>query len=54
MIPESILEILFFIVMILLGYQAIVDLRETHELKDRLNELEVRVEALEKKFYYEN
>ena len=42
------------IVFLILGYQAILDIMTTKELRDRLEMLEARVEGLEKKFYYEN
>jgi len=51
MLPESALEILFFIVMLILGYQAILDITTTYKLRDRLSELEKRVEELEKNVY---
>jgi len=54
MMPESVLEILFFIVMLLLGYQAVLDITTSYKLRDRLRDLEKRVEELEKNVYLEN
>jgi hypothetical protein len=52
-LPESILEVMFFITMLLLGYQAILDITTTNRLREVVNELDHRVEELEKKVYLE-
>lgn len=49
MIPESLFEIVFFIIMLLLGYQAIIDITTTYNMKERIEDLERRIEDLEKR-----
>jgi len=42
------------VVFLLLGYQAILDITTSYKLRDRLKDLEKRVEELEKNVYLYN
>jgi len=50
-LPDSILELLFIVAMIILSYQAILDITTTNRLKEVVEELDHRVEELEKTVY---
>jgi hypothetical protein len=47
-LPDFLLEALLILSMVLLGYQAFLDITMTYDLRDRFEELERRVEELEK------
>ena len=50
-LPDSLLELLFIVAMIILSYQAILDITTTNRLREVVEELDHRVEELEKTVY---